>query len=131
MRSRYTAYTQIDIGYIACTMKPPATNHFDAASARAWAEKVSWTHLNVIRTTCDKTQGIVEFCASYRMNGESHLLHEISTFHFENGKWYYVDGTEPQKTGRNDPCPCGSFKKYKRCCGNTSIPRIRPSLNLL
>jgi SWIM/SEC-C metal-binding protein len=21
------------------------------------------------------------------------------------------------KTGRNDPCPCGSGKKYKRCCG--------------
>lgn len=20
------------------------------------------------------------------------------------------------KTGRNDPCPCGSAKKYKRCC---------------
>ncbi|MCJ7610645.1 MAG: SEC-C domain-containing protein, partial [Candidatus Aminicenantes bacterium] len=22
-----------------------------------------------------------------------------------------------QKPGRNDPCPCGSGKKYKRCCG--------------
>ena len=21
------------------------------------------------------------------------------------------------KTGRNEPCPCGSGKKYKRCCG--------------
>ena len=21
------------------------------------------------------------------------------------------------KTGRNDPCPCGSGKKYKKCCG--------------
>ncbi len=20
------------------------------------------------------------------------------------------------KTGRNDPCPCGSGKKYKKCC---------------
>jgi len=24
---------------------------------------------------------------------------------------------QPQKIGRNDPCPCGSGKKYKRCCG--------------
>ena len=24
--------------------------------------------------------------------------------------------SEP-KIGRNDPCPCGSQKKYKRCCG--------------
>jgi uncharacterized protein len=23
----------------------------------------------------------------------------------------------PDKTGRNDPCPCGSGKKYKKCCG--------------
>ncbi|PKP60828.1 MAG: hypothetical protein CVT88_01740 [Candidatus Altiarchaeales archaeon HGW-Altiarchaeales-1] len=23
-----------------------------------------------------------------------------------------------EKTGRNDPCPCGSGKKYKKCCGN-------------
>jgi uncharacterized protein YecA (UPF0149 family) len=22
------------------------------------------------------------------------------------------------KVGRNDPCPCGSGKKYKKCCGN-------------
>ena len=22
-----------------------------------------------------------------------------------------------QKIGRNDPCPCGSGKKYKQCCG--------------
>ncbi len=36
---------------------------------------------------------------------------------------------EPQQTvvkgkkiGRNDPCPCGSGKKYKKCCGKQSIP---------
>ena len=23
-----------------------------------------------------------------------------------------------EKVGRNDPCPCGSGKKYKKCCGN-------------
>jgi len=26
-----------------------------------------------------------------------------------------------QKVGRNDPCPCGSGKKYKRCCGGATI----------
>lgn len=29
-------------------------------------------------------------------------------------KAFMDDGPEP---GRNDPCPCGSGKKYKRCCG--------------
>ena len=24
---------------------------------------------------------------------------------------------DPQRVGRNDPCPCGSGKKYKKCCG--------------
>jgi uncharacterized protein len=25
------------------------------------------------------------------------------------------------KTRRNDPCPCGSGKKYKRCCGGATV----------
>lgn len=29
-----------------------------------------------------------------------------------------VDGI---KVGRNDPCPCGSGKKFKKCCGSTTI----------
>jgi len=32
-----------------------------------------------------------------------------------------VDKVKPVRTGpkvgRNDPCPCGSGKKYKQCCG--------------
>ena len=28
------------------------------------------------------------------------------------------------KVGRNDPCPCGSGKKYKRCCLNTTQPEM-------
>lgn len=31
--------------------------------------------------------------------------------------------------GRNDPCPCGSGKKFKRCHGRTSSASIRPSSN--
>jgi len=35
-----------------------------------------------------------------------------------------------RKVGRNDPCPCGSGKKYKKCCGlkETHEPLIPPSL---
>ncbi|WP_337489209.1 SEC-C metal-binding domain-containing protein, partial [[Ruminococcus] torques] len=25
-----------------------------------------------------------------------------------------------KKIGRNDPCPCGSGKKYKKCCGRNA-----------
>src|SRR6185437_6087594 len=33
--------------------------------------------------------------------------------------------TEKQ-IGRNEPCPCGSGKKYKRCCGVGAAPKITP-----
>jgi hypothetical protein len=35
----------------------------------------------------------------------------------------------PPKTGRNDPCPCGSGKKYKKCCGlsESHLPFISES----
>ena len=29
-----------------------------------------------------------------------------------------------QKIGRNDPCPCGSGKKYKQCCGYAAYERL-------
>ena len=28
-----------------------------------------------------------------------------------------AESAKPKKVGRNDPCPCGSGKKYKKCCG--------------
>jgi uncharacterized protein YecA (UPF0149 family) len=29
-----------------------------------------------------------------------------------------LNNPTPKKIGRNDPCPCGSGKKYKQCHGN-------------
>ncbi|MFA9398533.1 MAG: SEC-C metal-binding domain-containing protein [Clostridiaceae bacterium] len=31
-----------------------------------------------------------------------------------------VTATKEDKVGRNDPCPCGSGKKYKKCCGKNN-----------
>ena len=31
--------------------------------------------------------------------------------------------TAAQKVGRNDPCPCGSGKKYKKCCGRADADK--------
>ncbi len=125
MRSRYTAYTQVNLDYIAQTMKSPAADHFDVEAVREWAKKVSWTGLDVIRARQDLNQGIVEFRAFYSIDGKKNIIQELSEFHFENGKWYYLQGTQPdaktraraEKIGRNDRCPCGSNKKYKKCCG--------------
>lgn len=65
-------------------------------------------------------------------------LKEVASIFEENG-WKYTIGLEPdkpeditdleillnpqepkiaeKKIGRNEPCPCGSGKKYKKCCG--------------
>lgn len=69
---------------------------------------------------------IVEFKARFKNDGLEQTHHEISRFRFDDGEkcWYYVDGKNIQtpvkaepKIGRNDPCSCGSGKKYKKCCG--------------
>ena len=33
------------------------------------------------------------------------------------GKALFAEQAESHKIGRNEPCPCGSGKKYKKCCG--------------
>lgn len=126
MRSRYSAYTLADIEYIFKTMKGPASEDFDPESSREWAKKITWLKLEVLNSTLfSKQKGFVEFLAHYMHNNKNLVLHEISEFQFDNGQWYYFDGVTPEKdqTGtkkipRNDPCPCGSTKKFKKCCGS-------------
>ncbi len=37
--------------------------------------------------------------------------------------------TETSSIGRNEPCPCGSRKKYKRCCGVNAAPKLSAPKN--
>jgi SEC-C motif-containing protein len=125
MRSRYTAYTQANIDYIARTMKSPAADKFDLESTRDWAQRVEWQRLEVINSYKEGDKGFVEFLAYFYDNSKRHAIHELSEFHLIDGVWYYVYGKPPKQrpvfvkpeAGRNDPCPCGSGKKYKKCCG--------------
>lgn len=141
MRSRYTAYTQSNLDYLQKTLAPESLAHFDVEATREWASQTQWTNLKVLSvkkgTETDKT-GTVEFSATYQEGPEAFDLHEVSNFRkTKDGIWLYVDGNshthrageahshEPQepivrttpKVGRNDACPCGSNKKYKKCCG--------------
>ena len=118
MRSRYTAYSQANIDYIQKTMKGPALKNFSKAEAKQWAEAVTFTSLRVLTAYMNPKNnhvGFVEFIATSSANGKEHQQHELSEFHQEDGVWYYIDGIVP-KQGRNDLCPCGSGKKYKKCC---------------
>ncbi|MCM1340016.1 MAG: SEC-C metal-binding domain-containing protein [Muribaculaceae bacterium] len=53
----------------------------------------------------------------YRSNAFSSTLGLIE----DNESRPQIDTT--QKIGRNDPCPCGSGKKYKKCCGAAVLQR--------
>ena len=126
MRSRYTAYQQRHFDYIMRTMKSPAADDFDVNEMRVLAEKINWTGLQIVKSSHEANKGMVEFLAYYTLANEKNVLHEISEFICDNGQWYYVDGTQPnnqsvtgaaKKMGRNALCPCGSMKKYKKCCG--------------
>jgi SEC-C motif-containing protein len=129
LRSRYTAFTQGNVEYIADTMRGAATQQFDAENARRWAQHAVWLGLEVIRAqpvTDSDNKAFAEFIIRYRWQGKIESIHEISEFQRENARWYYVNG-EPGaataqrrntvKIGRNDPCPCNSGKKHKKCCG--------------
>lgn len=36
-----------------------------------------------------------------------------------------------RKIGRNDPCPCGSGKKYKNCCGATAKNQVQANKDMI
>ncbi len=131
MRSRYTAFTKADIDYVAKTMKGQAAKDFDRPDTKRWMEQSQWLSLEILDSGVDKKNpsiGFVDFIAKYIEGKKARTMHEISQFHLENGRWYYIDGKfvgdkiETQtsnKIGRNDPCPCGSGKKFKKCCGKS------------
>lgn len=125
MRSRYTAYARGDIAHLARSLAPEHRGGFDPVEMQASAAQTEWLGLEIVDTAAggasDDT-GIVEFVARFRQQGRIAALRERSRFRRDaDSGWVYVDGevaTLPvKKTGRNDPCPCGSGKKFKQCCG--------------
>lgn len=93
MRSRYSAYTKANIAYIEKTMCGRASNGFNVDEARQWAQRSDWLGLNVIEVTHKSSKtACVEFIARFSINKEQHKIHELSEFHYINGRWYYVDG---------------------------------------
>jgi SEC-C motif-containing protein len=127
MRSRYSAYATGAVDYLVKSCEG-GTEGVDREATRRWAEGSKWLGLRIIRSDggglADDT-GIVEFVATYVQGGLKDDHHEVAKFVKKDGSWLYTEGdivpetitrAEP-KVGRNDPCPCGSGKKYKKCHG--------------
>ncbi|WP_151995689.1 YchJ family protein [Buttiauxella massiliensis] len=118
MRSRYSAYVMQDADYLVTTWHPQTRSPSLKSDISGSFGTTKWLGLTVYEAAAgrDDNEGFVSFVARFEEQGEESAIIERSRFLKENGQWYYVDGTRPQ-FGRNDPCPCGSGKKYKKCCG--------------
>ncbi len=108
MISRYEAFVKEDWEYIAETSLHQTLEELNHPTT------IEWLKLHVI----DDYDNFVEFKAYYRDSGKIILLHEKSNFTQVNGIWKYNDGVIfNSKIERNESCPCGSGKKFKKCCG--------------
>lgn len=114
MRSRYCAFVLKLSDYLL------ATWHSSTCPERLELEpSPDWASLRILSTTEKGSAGAVHFRAIYRAGESWGYLEEHSDFIREQGRWYYVSGDTSEgqlKPGRNEPCPCGSGRKYKSCC---------------
>jgi len=126
MRSRFTAHVVLDHRhlhrtYLGTARKPFVEDTGDVAELK-WTRLVVHSHEPGSRPDL----AFVDFTAYFDDHGAEQALHEKSEFARIDGTWFYtrsvrtgpapVKATTP-KVGRNDPCPCGSGKKFKHCCG--------------
>lgn len=114
MRARYCAFGKGLADYLLATWHPDTRpQRLDLADSPDWAS------LQILAAGHDGDIGNVHFRAIYRTGTGWGYLEEHSGFIRENGRWLYVSGSPREgqlKPGRNDPCPCGSGRKFKACC---------------
>ncbi|MGM0784860.1 YchJ family protein [Billgrantia gudaonensis] len=116
MRSRYSAFVLELADYLLATWHPstrPSSLELDDSAT-------VWKRLEVLESGEDDERGWVHFRATFLEGRRWSVLEESSRFVREAGRWFYLDGNPAVhrlKPGRNAPCPCGSGRKLKACCG--------------
>jgi SEC-C motif domain protein len=124
MRARFTAHVAHNFKFLHDSYRPTAGKPYVAEEGEP---AVVWTRLEVHahETLPDNPdKAYVDFSAYGMEDKVEKVLHEKAEFMRVNGQWLYTReariGPAPfkaaPKVGRNDPCPCGSGKKYKQCC---------------
>jgi SEC-C motif-containing protein len=128
MRARFTAHCRRDYAFLVDSTHPEHRGDVSEEEISRWASHVEWTDLEVHAASPGETDdtGTVSFTARFTIKNTPQELREDATFAVHEGRWYYVDGhvhgqepyvREQARIGRNDPCPCGSGRKFKKCCG--------------
>ncbi|MEO0409758.1 MAG: YchJ family metal-binding protein [Cyanobacteria bacterium P01_A01_bin.135] len=122
MRSRYTAYCLGNVDYLLTTHHPLHRAPDSRQAIAGNVGRVTWLGLTVLKAQQGQPEdkaGVVEFVALYWEGGQVGQLHERSQFRQQRGRWFYLQGEvlPPLRTGRNEPCWCGSGRKFKQCHG--------------
>lgn len=127
MRARYAAFVTGAIDFIVSSTHTSTRPEIDIPFIREWSQTSTWRGLQIFEAkpiTDDKA--FVSFEAQYTQAGKDRSHREKSLFEREDGQWRFVTGDELKnptvryetpRPGRNEPCLCGSGKKYKKCCG--------------
>lgn len=128
MRARYSAFVMGAIDFIVASTHSHTRKEIDLDFVREWSETSTWRGLEILETkVINDNKAVVSFEAHFTQKGEDKTHREKSLFEREDGQWKFVTGDELKnptvryetpKPGRNDPCPCGSGKKYKKCHGS-------------
>lgn len=129
LRARYTAFTTCAMAFIVATTHPRVREEFDEPSNRKWAETSTFTRLELLDTISDgEFAEYVTFEAHFTQKNQRDIHRERARFERLDGEWFFVSSEtlKPQtiqydapKPRRNQQCPCGSNRKYKRCCSRT------------
>ena len=131
LRARYTSFTRgtpSDIDFIMQTHHTRTSGEIKRDEVEAWARGSEWLGLKILQKEAGEAgdqMGTIVFHARYNAEGKANDHYEQSHFEKEDGEWKFLDAQglkqgpirrDAPKIGRNDVCPCGSGKKYKKCC---------------
>lgn len=128
LRARYTAFTLGEVQYILGSHHSKTRHEVNSEEIEDWSKNSKWHGLfihQIERGTKSDNEGTIVFSAVYSTDGKKEEHSEKSLFEKENGEWRFLDAQRVQigtyrrpepKIGRNDPCACGSGKKFKKCC---------------
>ncbi len=112
MRSRYSAYVLKNGQYLYDTCSAALQDEGDIEAINS--HNIEWLGLKIL----SESDYEVTFMAYYSESNTIEVMKEHSYFIHENGRLKYDRGEMLEaKISRNDLCPCGSGKKFKRCCG--------------
>lgn len=118
MRSRYTAFVLKKSAYLLNTWA--SDTRPDTLALKN--EQTRWIGLKILakeKGGPGDDQGSVTFQAHYLLGSSIYTMEERSIFFRTDSRWYYKDGEtkiSSKAVARNEVCPCGSSKKFKRCC---------------